>query len=188
MNKKIVEQIRKFVEDECKKPGANYGMTAYNHHFISMHNYSKELAEKLHADVELVEVAAWLHDIGSIMRGRKDHHITGSRIAENKLKELNYPQDKIELIKRCILNHRGSTEEKNNRKSVEEKIITEADCLCTFDDLAKHFWVVYSAEKKSLEEGKKSVKQKMMNKWNQLSPEGKKLIKPKYEAIMLLLN
>jgi uncharacterized protein len=189
MENNIVEKVRKFVQEECEKPNANYGMTAYNNHFINMHKYAKRLAEELGADAEVVEIAAWLHDIGSIMEGRENHHITGAKIAEKKLIELNYPVEKIELIKKCILNHRGSREDENKRDFIEEKIIAEADCLCAFDDLAKHFWAVYSAEKKSLEEGRESVKRKMQNKWRQLHLQSSKnLIRPKYEAIMLLLD
>jgi len=43
-------------------------------------------------------------------------------------------------------------------------------------------------KKKSLEEAKKSIFIKLQNKWNQLSLESKELIKPKYEAAMLLLS
>lgn len=188
MNKNIVEEVRKFVEEECDKPNANYP-TAYKYHFISMHEIAKKLAEKLNADVELVEIAAWLHDIGAIIYGRKNHHITGAKIAEEKLKELNYPKDKIEKVKICILNHRGSQEKNNKRDFIEAKIIAEADILDAFNNVPKQFLITLVHEKKSLEEAMNSVKNKLQNKWNQIElEESKKLIKPKYEAAMLLLK
>ncbi len=187
MEKNIVEEIRKFVEDECKKPNANYP-EAYKYHFVYVHSIAKNLAEKLNADVELVEIAAWLHDIGSIIYGRKNHHITGAEIAEKKLNELGYPVEKIEKVKKCILNHRGSKEVENNRDFIEAKIITEADVLDAFDNISKQFLVTLVYEKKFLEEAKKSIFIKLQNKWNQLSLESKELIKPKYEAAMLLLS
>ena len=132
-------------------------------------------------------IAAWLHDIGSIIYGREDHHITSAKVAEDKLKELQYPAEKIELIKKCILNHRGS--QQNGRDSIEEQIIAEADVLSNFDNIAGIFKAAFIYENKTQGEAKDSVRQKLERKWKQLHFENsKKIIKPKYEAAMLLLK
>ena len=121
------------------------------------------------------------------MSGREDHHITGAEIAEKKLRELNYPSEKIKLVKKCILNHRGSQQSK--RDSIEEKIVAEADAMSNFDNIPGIFKAAFIYEKKSQEEAKKSVRKKLENKWNKLHfSDSKKIIKPKYEAIMLLLK
>jgi uncharacterized protein len=81
----------------------------------------------------VIEIAGRLHDLGSIIYGREDHHLTGAELAEKKLTELHYPPEKIELVKKCIFNHRGS---KNFvRTTLEEQIIAEADVMSTFDNL-----------------------------------------------------
>lgn len=184
---KIVEQVRMFVEEECKKPTSKYGYEPYFWHFVPMHKYAKKLAEELGADVEVVELAAWLYDIGSIMKDRENHHITGAKIAEEKLKGFGYPNEKIELIKKCILNHRGSVN--NKKESVEEKIIADADAMSHFDAIPGLFGAAYINEKKNRIEAKESVKNKLIRSWNKLSFEkSKELIKPKYEAAMLLLS
>ena len=72
--------------------------------------------DELGGDKEVVLVASWLHDIGSIVHGRDDHHITSTQIAEEKLKELKYPKEKIEMVKKCIMNHRGS--QINSRETI----------------------------------------------------------------------
>ena len=187
MENNVVEQVRMFVEEECKKPTSRYGYEPYIWHFVPMHRYAKKLAENLGADIEIVELAAWLHDIGSIMKKREDHQITGAKIAEDKLKELDYPENKIKKIKLCILNHRGSVN--NKKESVEEKIIADADAMSHFDAIPGLFGAAYVNEKKNRTEAKESVKQKLIRSWNKLSfEESKKLVKPKYEAAMLLLN
>jgi hypothetical protein len=38
--------MRKFVEEECKKPTSKYGFEPYGAHFVPVHNYAKSLAEK----------------------------------------------------------------------------------------------------------------------------------------------
>jgi len=186
MNNNIVEEARKFVEEETRKPESKYP-TAYDFHFVSMHDTAKRLAETLNADIEIVELAAWLHDIGSVMIGRENHHITGAEIAEKKLRELNYPEEKIQKVKKCILNHRGSI--KNKAESKEEQIIADADAIDAFNNVSKQFLVTLVHEKLSLEEAKASIINKLNNKYDQLSlEESKILIKPKYEAAMLLLK
>jgi uncharacterized protein len=184
----IIEEIRKFVEEECKKPESNYS-TAYDFHFVSMVKTAKELAENFNANMEIVELSAWLHDIGSIIYGRENHHITGAEIAEKKLRELNYPEKKIKKVKFCILNHRGSKEKENQRNFLEAQIIADADAIDAFNNFSKQFLITLVHEKLHLEEAKSSIRKKIKNKYNQLSlKESKKLIKPKYDAAMLLLG
>lgn len=184
----LIERVRRFVEEECRKPSANYS-TAYDLHFISMHKIAKELAEKFGADVEIVEIAAWLHDIGSVVCGRENHHVSGAVIAEKKLRDLGYPEDKIGRVKECILNHRGSREDENRRISIESRIIAEADVLSTFDNVTKQFVVPLVHEGKSLAESKKSVLTKLKNKWNQLEFEGsRELVRSQFEAMLFLLE
>ena len=183
----IVEEIRTFVENECKKPTSKFGYEPFPEHLVPMVKYAENLADEFNADKELIQIAAWLHDIGSIIYGRENHHITGSKVAEEKLKELNYPSEKIELIKKCILNHRGSVN--NKRESIEEQIIAEADVLSNFDNIAGIFKVAYVYENKTQSEGKKSVLDKLERKFKQLHFEkSKELVRPKFEAAKLLLK
>ncbi len=186
MNTDVVEEIKKFVEEECKKPTSKYGYDAFLNHFVQTVKYAKLLAEKLNADTEIVELASWLHDIGSIINGRKNHHITGAKIAEKKLKELNYPEDKIEKVKPCIISHCGS--QNINRNTREAQIIAEADAMSAFGNVAGGFKAAFVYEKLSQEEARDSVRQKLTNSFNKLSPTAKKIMKPKYGAAMLLLT
>lgn len=183
----IVNEVRDFVEEECKKPTSLYGYEPFPFHFAPMVKYAEELAEELDADKEVISLAGWLHDIGSIVEGRENHHISGAKIAEDKLKELKYPAEKMELIKKCILNHRGS--QSKNRKSLEEKIIAEADVMSNFDNISGIFKASFIYEHMEQGEAARAVKKKLQNKWNQLHFESsRKIIKPKYEAAMLLLS
>ncbi len=187
MEQNIIDEVRNFVDEESKKTYNIWGYDFFRLHIVEMRDYSILLAEKLNADLEVVELAAWLHDIGAITYGRKDHHITGARIAEEILKELNYPTERIERVRKCVLNHRGS--QKNDKESVEEKIIADADAISAFDHIQGLFFAAYVSERRSQEEAKKAVKQKLINSWNKLSfQESRDLIKPKYEAAMLLFG
>lgn len=183
----IVDEIKHFVENECKKPSSKYGYEPFPFHFVPTANYAEQLADELGGDKEVILIAALLHDIGSIIHGREDHHITGAKIAEEKLKELQYPAEKIELVKKCILNHRGSRQ--NKRSSLEEQIIAEADVMSNFDNLPGIFKAAFIYEDKTQGEARDSVRQKLERKWKQLHfKNSKNIIKPKFEAAMLLLK
>jgi len=183
----VVKAVKKYVEEECKKPTSKYGYEPYQFHFIPMVKYAENLADELGADREIVSIAGWLHDIGSIIKGRENHHISGAKIAEQKLRGFNYPEEKIERVKKCILNHRGS--QNSQRESLEEKIIAEADVLSNFENIGGLFKAAYEFENLNQDEAQKSIKIKLQNKYNQLYFEkSKEIIKPKYDAAMLLLK
>lgn len=188
MDKKIIAKVRKFVETECQRPTSLYGHDPFPFHFVPVVKYANELYGELGGDREVITIAAWLHDIGSIVHGRKDHHLTGAKIAEKKLVELGYPTEKIGIVKKCILNHRGSKNRK--RLSLEEKILVEADAMSAFDNISGIFKAAYVYEDYvTQKEAGDAVRKKLQNKWKQLHFENsKKIIRPKYEAAMLLLK
>jgi len=185
-NKPIIEKVREFVESECKKPTSHYGEEIYPCHFIPVVHYSKLLAKKIGADEEIVELASWLHDIGSVMRGRKDHHITGSEIAEAKLRELGYPEERIEKVKKCILSHRGS--QNVQRLTKEEQVLADADALSAFDNISGLFKAAIFHEGFNQVQARSEVRRKLLNSWQKISPEAKRLIEHKYLAAMILLG
>ncbi len=183
----IVEQVRSYVEEECRNPLNEQGYEPYSFHFVPTVKYAEKLADELGGDKEVISIATWLHDIGSIVEGRENHHVSGSKIAAVKLRELNYPEEKINKVVKCILNHRGS--QQSNRKTIEEKIVAEADTLSNFDNISGIFKMAFVYESLGQEEAKLSVKKKLENKYKQLHfEESKKIIKPKYDAVILLLG
>lgn len=188
--KTIVDKAREFVESECKKPESHYGYEVFICHFVPMHSHAKNLAQNspvdLKVDLEVVELAAWLHDIGSVIKGRENHHITGAQIAEEKLKEWGYSSDKIEKVKQCIFSHRGSQSIK--REFPEAQIIADADALSAFDNISGLFKAAIFDEGMSQIYAKSSVKEKIVNSWAKLSPHAKKFIEHKYHAAMILLS
>jgi len=187
MNKNLIQKAEKFVENECKKPTSKYGQGVLVEHFIPMIKHSKNLCRRLGGDMEVVLLAAWLHDIGSIVYGRIDHHITSVKVAKKFLAENNYDKEKTKLVLKCIKHHRQSTNYK--RETLEEKIIADADAICNFDMIQGSFYATLVTEKLSPIDAAKSVKKKLENKWQKLHfPESKKIIKPKYQAAMLLLD
>jgi len=85
------------------------------------------------ADLEIVELAALLHDIARPLdvtdRGSGDicHAVEGAKMAEEILKRHNYPEDKIKKICHCIRTHRFRDEAEP--ETIEAKVIYDADKL-----------------------------------------------------------
>jgi uncharacterized protein len=182
-----IEAVRRFVEKESYKPESHYGSEPYEFHFVPMHALAKTLAEKLEADVEIVEIAAWLHDIGSIMYGRKDHHLTGAKVSDQVLSNLEYPLERREQVKHCILAHRGSNG--IQPQTLEAQIIIDADTLCNFYNISGLFKAALVYEGLSQGEAQISVREKLERKWKKLQfPESRELIKDNFTAAMLLLR
>jgi predicted metal-dependent HD superfamily phosphohydrolase len=93
-------------------------------------------------DAELLILAAWFHDSGYISGG-ENHEKRSAEIACKFLKENDYPEDKIETIKKLIL----VTELCTNPESHLEKVIRDADCshfaspdYINFSELLRQEW------------------------------------------------
>lgn len=187
ISKSITQKVKDFVKEESLKPTSKYGFEPYEYHFKYVVKYVDELSDIYGGDKEVLEIAAWLHDIGSIIEGRENHHVTESKIARLKLEELGYPNEKIELICNCILNHRGSKDCK--RETIEEMILAEADALSNFDNVSGIFKAAFVYENLDQKEAQETVKNKLIKKYKKLHFEkSKDIIKPKYEAVLTLLQ
>ena len=127
-----------------------------------------------------------VNDIGSIVYGRENHHVTSCEIAEEKLREFGCDDGLIEKVKHCIFAHRGS---KNIvRESIEAEVLADADSMSHFDDIGGLFRAAYVTEEMSHDDARSSVKNKLMNSFAKLSADAKKVIESKFEAAMLLLD
>lgn len=177
--------LEQIVKEECQKEINIYGMNAY-WHTKSVVKYAKILAEKRKADAEVLEIAAWLHDVGSILGDTENHHISSAEYAEQLLKKYNYPQDKIEAIKHCIFSHRGSQNIK--RETIEAECMADADAMSHFDNVAGLFRLGLIQKKLPEQETKEFVFNKLMRSWNKLTPQAKDIIKEKYKAVEMLFK
>lgn len=184
----IIEQMTKEVESRCHRPENIYGVGIWSHHIVAVVEYSKKLAEHYDADIEIVTLSAILHDIASITKAdyAEEHHIIGGAIAEELLGTFNYPQEKIDHIKRCILNHRGS--KIVDKQSIEEVCVADADALSHFENVPSLFSLVYKEKQMSIDEGAEFIKNKLERSFSKLSSETKKLYQEKYKAVMSIFD
>ena len=184
----IIKQIEKEVISRCNSKDNKYGYGAFSHHIKSVVDNAIILAKQHNADVEIVTLAALLHDVASVTKEEyyEDHHIISSEIAEELLTNLKYPKEKIEHIKKCILNHRGS--KAMDKLTIEEICIADADAMAHFDNIPSLFSMVYKEKKMSIDMGEKFVKDKLQRSYNKLSKKNKEFYKLKYESAMSIFK
>ena len=186
--KKIIKEIYNEVEKRCKADTNAYGIGAWNHHIKTVYEIATNICEEYNANYEIVALAALLHDIASVTNKEltEEHHIHGAKIAEELLTKYQLEKAKIELIKKCILNHRGSRLVK--KTTPEEICIADADAMAHFYNVPSLLSMVYVEKGLSIDEGSKFVYDKLQRSYNKLSPKGKEIINPYYEAAKILLR
>lgn len=184
----IEEIIYNEVKNRCELPTNAYGIGAWDHHIKTVYELAKKYANEYGADIEIVSLAALLHDIASVtdVNFTEEHHIIGSQIAEELLLKENYPENKIELIKKCILNHRGSR--LTEKTTAEEICLADSDAMAHFYNIPSLLSMVYREKNLSIDEGSKFVMDKLNRSYNKMSEKGKRLVEKQYNSAKEVLR
>lgn len=165
-----------------------FGHGIWYHHVLYVVKFAKELAPKLGADEEIVEIAALLHDHAGISNSEHyaEHHIHGARLAGEILTGFAYPEEKIEQVKQCIFSHRGSV--LIERNSPEEVCLASADAMAHIDQAFSLLLFRCKRKGASIEEGCAWVHAKLERSWNKLCPEAQEMMKETYLSTQALLK
>ena len=180
MRDDIVEKLQHEIHSRCLAETNRFGIGCY-YHIVAVVKNAELLARKYGADMEVVIIAAWLHDIASITDYDlyELHHIHGAEMAYSLLKEYGYDDDKICLVQQCIQNHRGSIDTK--RSSLEERCVADADAISHFDNIPSLLYLAYCQKGMGIEEGKEFVKEKLTRSFRKLSAESRRYYQGKFE-------
>jgi uncharacterized protein len=171
MNNRIIEKVKEFYKKAFE--GTSPRRKSYfGEHIEVVVKYSKELARERGADEEICEISAWLHDIATLKDMYEEHHIEGVKIAEKFLRGLGYPEKKIEQVKHCILNHRGS--KKGNPQTKEAQVIIDADAMSHFD---------YLDSLKAYYKSDEELLGKLERTYAKMSSEAKENIKHRFDKL-----
>jgi HD superfamily phosphodiesterase len=187
MNNSLIESISIIVEEACKSKNNIFGYGIWSHHIVPMIKLGHQLAKDYEADIEIVTIAILLHDLAGIkdQTKREKHHIYGSEEAGIILESYNYPKNRIELIQKCIKNHRGSV---NNKKGSSEEIcVADIDAMAHISEIGSLFYVVYKEMGMDIEQGNTWIKDKIKRDWNKMSEKGRIKFQNKYDQIIDIL-
>jgi len=119
------DKLIKIVKNELKGASPAHDIN----HVTRVYNLCLCLAKyEPNVDLDILKTAALLHDIARVKESQDvDHAVLGAEISEKILRELAYPEEKIEHVKHCIIAHRFRSG--NDPKTEEAKILCDADKL-----------------------------------------------------------
>ena len=178
------EIIRRSARFEEQTRGTKDEYNIYREHIQYVYKYVVMLSKDKNVDGEVLKLAALLHDISmtDMALDRSRHNEYSAEIAERLLRENDYPEDKTQLVKKCILNH--SKRRLEFRNTEEEQILVDADGLTHFDAIKNLYSLPSSVMGLSEEDSVRFVQDKLTGDYDELSAELKYLVKDKYEKVM----
>jgi len=184
----LIEKLYTLVENACKSDSNIFGYGIWSHHIKPMISLGQKLADDYGGDKEIITISILLHDLVSIEdeNNYKEHHIIGSERAEKLLLKNNYPKDKIEKVKSCILNHRSSVN--NCKNAIEEVIVADADAIIHLTEVSSLFYAAYVQMKKSIEEGQKWIKKKLEKDYLKLSEKSREKYGNEFKVFIKILE
>lgn len=184
----IINEIYDEVKRRCMLPSNAYGIGAWDHHIELVYKIAIDNCSLYNADYDIVALASLLHDIASVTDKEftEEHHIIGADIADELLRKYELTEEQIDLIKKCILNHRGSR--LVDKTTPEEICVADADAMAHFYSVPSLLRMVYVEKNMSIDDGAEFVYNKLERSYNKLSEKGKEIITPHYEASKVLLK
>ncbi len=102
------------------------------------------------------------------------------------LRNFGYEKSKINLVCKCIKNHRGSVV--NSKTSIEEICVADADAISHFDSVPSLLYLAFSVKGMEYEEGVDFVVNKLKRSFLKLSDKSREFYGEKYRRAMELLG
>lgn len=122
IDNKILSKVKKIVRERLKHEFSGHDYW----HCYRVAQTALTIGKKEKANVYILELAAWLHDI-AIIEDKKFHEVKGALFAKELLMKLDVDKDIVEKVARCIRKHRFS--KRIQADTLEEKILQDADKL-----------------------------------------------------------
>lgn len=117
---------------ECKKYSKRMSPKDLHHgfeHSQRVRDYAVQIAESEKADLIIVEIAAYLHDLGRGKEKNQYHTKASSQMAKKFLLNLGLPKNQIKKVIHCIETHSRKPNHRKAPKTKEAKILYDADGL-----------------------------------------------------------
>ena len=138
VERKVIEIILSIKDYSSRKDSKVFELM----HACGSIQIARILAQKRKLNVDIAATATILHDIQTISSGKyKDHAKLSTPIAENLLKEFNFPKKEIEIITNAILHH---SEKEIYTKEPYAELVKDADVFeCSLYKNAEGFYKIH---------------------------------------------
>lgn len=179
-----IEYTRKFLKETAAKNPLDlhpWGLPEHrmNHTLLVLKN-SLLLAKNKKVNLDVIALAAILHDIAAFSSQRKEHAEEGAKVAEEYLKKHRYPDDLVQKVVHSIRVHAGPLV--FSPRSDEAKILQDADTIDKVGAIEITTFLLHYGNRKMLpEQALKELKKDMPKrlKWYYKTmnfPEGRRMV------------
>jgi len=176
----IVDEMKEYVAGECRSSKNAFGPAFFDEHLSVVARYAVELGRILGADLEIVELAAWMHDLSAVQdfAALPRHPALSAEIARKTLAERGYPADRIERVAACIASH--SVPMQIGSGSLEEVCVSNADAISQIVKPSYWHYYIFKVRQFGFVEGREWLRQRVASHWAALIPQARALIEREY--------
>ncbi|MEN6426161.1 MAG: HD domain-containing protein [Phycisphaerales bacterium] len=184
----ILQAMKKYAAGECNSGKNAFSPAFFDEHLSVVVAYARQLAEVLGADLEIVELAGWLHDISAIQdfAALPRHPALSVEIARKMLQEQGCPPERIERVAKCIASH--STPIQVGNGLIEEVCISNADAMSQIVKPAYWSYYVFRVRQFGFVEGRDWLRQRVESHWAALIPQAKAIVEKQYCQVKEVLR
>jgi uncharacterized protein len=184
----MIEKIKTYVEDACSRPENYLTESFYKEHLLVVYEYCTRLCSILSCDEETACVSSLLHDISAVFdfKSLPTHNLDSARIAGEVLQSYNYPQHKIEKVKKCIENHMSPIA--LNKGTLDDIVLSNADAISQIVNPSYWLYFAFRIRNLNYENGMKWYSERITNNWNLLIEPAKQLIENDYLKVRSVFN
>lgn len=146
------------------------------------------LAAPLHADPEVVELAAYLHDLSAVCDAGMlpVHAEAGAGLATRLLTERGYPTETVTRVAGAIALHSAPLE--IGQASSEAVCLSNADAAGRILRPAYWLYFAFRVRNQAFAEGRRWLRTLLETQWRGLIEPAKELVGPQYAAAIGLLR
>ncbi len=182
----MIDEIRSDVLEACGRADNLLTPAFFDRHLEVVAAYARELADALGADREIVELAAWLHDISAVLDlGTLPTHAADSaQLGARMLRARGYLEERAARVAEAIGAHvvplaRG-------QGSLEAVCLSNADAMAQIAMPAFWLFFAFTVRRLSYDDGLRWYAGLVRQRWEQLIPEARARIEPEHELAMTL--
>ncbi len=119
----VIEYVKNQTAVNGRPP--NYPFRSRYEHTMRVYRWAIKLQAKVGGDLEIITLAALLHDIG--WDDERPHNEVGAELAVEYLDSIGYDEEKIARVGEIILRH--TDQDTTDELSLECKVVMDADLL-----------------------------------------------------------
>ncbi len=179
----IVDEMRDYVAGECKSSKNAFSPAFFDEHLSVVARYAVELGRALGADLEIIELAAWMHDLSAVQdfAALPRHAALSAEIARKILAERGYPAHRLERVAACIASHSAPVQIGSG--SLEEVCVSNADAISQIVKPSYWHYYIFKVREFGFAEGRDWLRQRVAGHWAALIPQARDLIEAQYAQI-----